>query len=63
MVIWNKLKIYARELKEDEEFYKECSKISREYYNNSLYNEKNFVPYITRIFEDLYEENKFYTTK
>ena len=50
-------KKYARELKEDEEFYKECSKISREYYNNSLYNEKNFVPYITRIFEGLHEDN------
>ena len=50
-------KKYARELKEDEEFYKECSKTSREYYNNSLYNEKNFVPYITRIFEELHENN------
>ena len=50
-------KKYARELKEDEEFYKECSKISREYYINSLYNEKNFVPYITRIFEGLHEDN------
>jgi hypothetical protein len=50
-------KKYARELKEDEEFYEECSKTSREYYINSLYNEKNFVPYITRIFEELYENN------
>ena len=50
-------KKYARELKEDEEFYKECSETSREYYNNSLYNEKNFVPYITRIFEELHENN------
>ena len=50
-------KKYARELKEDEEFYEECSKSSREYYINSLYNEKNFVPYITRIFEELYENN------
>ena len=24
---------------------------SREYYQKSLYNEKNFVPYITKIFE------------
>ena len=44
-------KQYARELKEDEEFYKECSETSREYYQKSLYNEKNFVPYITKIFE------------
>ena len=50
-------KKYARELKEDEEFYEECSKTSREYYINSLYNEKNFVPYITRIFEGLHEDN------
>ena len=50
-------KQYTRELKEDEEFYKECSETSREYYNNSLYNEKNFVPYITRIFEELHENN------
>ena len=50
-------KKYARELKEDEEFYEECSKVSREYYINSLYNEKNFVPYITRIFEGLHEDN------
>lgn len=50
-------KKYARELKEDKEFYEECSKTSREYYINSLYNEKNFVPYITRIFEGLHEDN------
>ena len=50
-------KKYARELKEDKEFYEECSKTSREYYINSLYNEKNFVPYITRIFEGLHENN------
>lgn len=50
-------KKYARELKEDDEFYEECSKTSREYYINSLYNEKNFVPYITRILEGLHENN------
>ena len=44
-------KQYARELRDDEEFYKECSETSREYYQKSLYNEKNFVPYITKIFE------------
>ena len=46
-------KKYARELKEDEEFYKECSETSKDYYQRSLYNEKNFVPYITRILEEL----------
>ena len=49
-------KKYARELKEDEEFYEECSKSSREYYINSLYNEKNFVPYITKIFKRLLDD-------
>ena len=46
-------KKYARELRDDEEFYKECSETSKDYYQRSLYNEKNFVPYITRIFEEL----------
>ena len=46
-------KQYARELRDDEEFYKECSETSKDYYQRSLYNEKNFVPYITRIFEEL----------
>ena len=44
-------KQYARELRDDEEFYKECSETSKDYYQRSLYNEKNFVPYITKIFE------------
>ena len=46
-------KKYARELRDDEEFYKECSETSKDYYQRSLYNEKNFVPYITRILEGL----------
>jgi hypothetical protein len=46
-------KQYAKDLKDDEEFYKDCSETTRENYQNSLYNEKNFVPYITRIFEEL----------
>ena len=46
-------KQYARELRDDEEFYKECSETSKDYYQRSLYNEKNFVPYITKIFEEL----------
>ena len=43
----------AKDLKDDEEFYEDCSRTARENYENSLYNEKNFVPYITRIFEEL----------
>jgi hypothetical protein len=50
-------KQYARELRDDEEFYKECSETSKDYYQRSLYNEKNFVPYITKILEELYETN------
>ena len=49
-------KEYARELRDDEEFYSMCSKTSRECYERSLYNEKNFVPYITKIFESLNEK-------
>ena len=46
-------KQYAKDLKDDEEFYDDCSRTARENYQNSLYIEKNFVPYITRIFEEL----------
>ena len=49
-------KDYATELKKDDGFYKECSETSKENYSRSLYNEKNFVPYITKIFEELYSE-------
>jgi hypothetical protein len=44
-----KAKHLARELKNDEGFYDTCSKTSRKNYENSFYNEKNFVPYITDI--------------
>jgi hypothetical protein len=44
-----KAKHLARELKNDEGFYDTCSKICRKNYEKSLYNEKNFVPYITDI--------------
>ena len=42
----------ANKLKDDK-FYEECSAMSRENYEKSLYTEKNFVPYITEIFEEL----------
>ena len=48
-----KAKYLAKELKNDDEFYYECSKTCRELYEKSLYTEKNFVPYITNIFEGL----------
>ena len=48
-----KAKYLARELKNDTEFYDNCSKTCRKNYENSLYNEKNFVPYITDILERL----------
>ncbi len=50
-------KQYAKDLKNDEDFYELCSTSSRENYQNSLYNEKNFVPHITEILEELYEKN------
>ena len=49
-------KEYARELRDDEEFYSMWSKTSIECYERSVYNEKNFVPYITKIFESLNEK-------
>ena len=44
-----KAKYLARELKNDKGFYDTCSERCRKGYENSLYNEKNFVPYITDI--------------
>ena len=44
-----KAKHLAKELKNDTGFYDTCSKICRKNYENSFYNEKNFVPYITDI--------------
>jgi hypothetical protein len=48
-----KAKYLAKELKNDDEFYKECSVVCRSNYENSLYTEKNFVPYITNIFKGI----------
>ena len=46
-------KYLANKLKNDNEFYQECSITCRELYEKSLYTEKNFVPYITDILEGL----------
>ena len=43
----------AIKLRDDEDFYNERSKWCIENYRKSLYNEKNFVPYITKILEEL----------
>ena len=48
-----KAKYLAKELKNGQGFYNEMSKKCRENYEKSLYNEKNFVPYIEQIFERL----------
>jgi len=42
----------ARRLK-DGQFYEECSLMSKENYEKSLYTESNFTPYITNILEEL----------
>jgi hypothetical protein len=41
----------AKELKKDSSFYDECSGTCQDNYNNSLFVEKNFMPYITEIIE------------
>ena len=46
-------KYLARQLAVDSEFYQECSSTCRELYEKSLSTEKNFIPYITKIFEGL----------
>ena len=46
-------KYLANKLKNDDGFYHECSITCRELYEKSLYTEKNFVPYITKIFDGL----------
>ena len=46
-----KAKYLARELKNDKGFYKDMSERCKEKYKKSLYNEKNFIPYIEKIFE------------
>jgi len=43
----------ARHLRDDSDFYSECSKMCRSNYENSLYNENNFTPYITNILEEI----------
>tara|TARA_R110002167_G_scaffold135253_5_gene321609 strand:+ start:60 stop:1037 length:978 start_codon:yes stop_codon:yes gene_type:complete len=48
-----KAKYLARELKNGQGFYREMSNKCRENYEKSLYNETNFVPYITDIFKGL----------
>ncbi len=40
-------------IKDDKAFYEDCSVVCRSNYETSLYTEKNFVPYITDIFEGL----------
>ena len=49
----NTAKKLARHLKSDEVYYGYMSKLCRANYEKSLYNEENFVPYITKIFEGL----------
>ena len=46
-----KAKYLAREIKNDKGFYNEMSEKCKENYKKSLYNEKNFMPYIEKIFE------------
>ena len=43
----------AKRLRDDKAFYEDCSVVCRSNYETSLYTEKNFVPYITDIFEGL----------
>jgi len=49
----NTAKKFARHLKSDEVYYGYMSKLCRDNYEKSLYNEENFVPYITGIFENI----------
>ena len=46
-------KMLAKRLRDDKAFYEDCSVVCRSNYETSLYTEKNFVPYITDIFEGL----------
>jgi len=46
-------KQYARDLKNDEDFYIECAESCRKNYKFSKYNESEFTPYITKILEEL----------
>ena len=49
-------KILADNLLKEKDFYNQCSLEARDNYVKSFYNEKNFVPYITKIFEELINE-------
>ena len=49
-------KILADNLLKEKDFYEKCSLEARNSYVKSLYNESNFVPYITKIFEELINE-------
>jgi hypothetical protein len=46
-------KLSANSLSNNYDFYRECSLEARNNYVKSMYNEKNFVPYITNILKDL----------
>ena len=46
-------KMLAKRLRDDKAFYEDCSVVCRSNYETSLYTEKNFVPYITDIFDGL----------
>ena len=46
-------KLSANSLSNNYDFYRECSLEARNNYVKSMYNEKNFVPYITNILEEL----------
>ena len=46
-------KLSANSLSNNYDFYRECSLEARNNYVKSMYNEKNFVPYITDILEEL----------
>ena len=46
----------AKHLKSDEVYYGYMSRLCRKNYENSLYNEKNFIPYITKVLEKIYEK-------
>ena len=48
-------KDYAKRLKDDDDFYQKCSGTSIALFDDSLYTESNFKPYISMIFERHYE--------
>ena len=46
-------KTLAKRLKDDKEYYSQMGRLCRKNYEESLYNEKNFIPYITKILDKL----------